>query len=156
MQLSCALNRFKLALNGSDARLNGATVRLDLCFARSAEKTKTAALTFKMGPAAHQSAFLVRKMRKFDLQPPFPRSCPASKNLEDQSGSIEHFDRPGCFKIALLNRRERMVDNNKLDVRSPDDPLKLLDFAGSKKRCRTNIGDRNQTFVAHIEGNGLS
>ena len=32
--------------------------------------------------------------------------------LEDETGAVEHLDLPGGLEIALLHRRERMVDNN--------------------------------------------
>ena len=73
MQLARALDLFQFGLDLRDAFADQAAVGLELGFARTAEKAEAAALTFEMGPAAHQPAVLIGQMGKLDLQRAFAR-----------------------------------------------------------------------------------
>ena len=57
----------EIAADFRHAVADHAPICLDLRFAGAAEEAKTAALAFKVGPAAHQSPRLIIEMRKFDL-----------------------------------------------------------------------------------------
>ena len=51
-------------------------------------------------------------MGKLNLQAPFPGCGTAPKNLQDQIGAIDNFCLPGALQIALLARRQIMVNDD--------------------------------------------
>jgi hypothetical protein len=91
-------------------------------------RADAAALALQMGPAAHQPALLVDQMRQLDLQAAFPRLRALSENLEDESGPVDDLDLPSALEIALLDRRQRVIDNDELRVLGLDDAAQLLNF----------------------------
>ena len=119
----------ELALDLLDARLDLPAVGLDLRLAGAAEEAEAAALALKVRPRAHQPALLVIQMRKLDLQPALLRLRALAENFEDQPGAVEHLRRPGLFEIALLDRAERMIDDDELGVVHARERGDLLDLA---------------------------
>jgi hypothetical protein len=55
-------------------------------------------------------------MRQFDLEPPFGRCGALAEDFEDQPGAIDDLRPEGGFEVALLDRTERGVDDDKLDA----------------------------------------
>ena len=55
-------------------------------------------------------------MGELDLEAPFPRLRPLAEDLEDQSGAVDDLGLPGALEIALLDRRQRVVDDDEADA----------------------------------------
>ena len=100
---ACAMQAARLDDHGQfladrrDALIDQTAVGFDLRFARAAEETVAAALAFKMGPGAHQPAFLVGEMRKLHLQTAFSRQRTLAENFENETRAIEDLAAPCLF-----------------------------------------------------------
>src|SRR5690606_33902123 len=121
--------RFELALDLGDAFLNKPSVRLDLRFAGTAEKTEAAALTLQMGPAPHQAAFLIVEVSKLDLQRAFARMRAFTENFENKPRPVEDLEVPRLFEVALLHGAEMPIDNDESGFEFFEKPLQLLNLA---------------------------
>jgi hypothetical protein len=124
-----ALDLLELGLDARNALLDHAPVRLDLSFARAAEKSKAAPLALEMRPGTYQPALLVGEMRQLHLEGAFTRARAPPENLQDQAGAIDHLCTPGFFEIALLHRREGAVHHDDSGLVSFDQTGDLLNLA---------------------------
>ena len=155
MKAARALDHAKLALDGVDALGDGAPVGLDLRFARAAQEAEAAALPLQMGPGAHQPAFLIGQPRKFHLQPPGLALRALAKDFENEPGSVENLGVPGFLQIALLDGRQRVVDDDNLRLLRTDDGADFLDLARSEQRCGAQLRQRHRTGEADFEADSL-
>ncbi len=115
MECTRANNGFKLTFDAQNLVLQHAPIGFDLRFTRTTQEPAATALTLKVGPASDKTAFLIIQMRKFDLQRTFLGACSLTKNFENETRTIDDLDVPLFLQIALLNRRQRMIDDNKPD-----------------------------------------
>ena len=122
MELAGALDLVELGLDLGQPFLDQPPVGFELRLAGAAEKAEAAALALKMGPRAHQPAFLVGQMRMLDLQRAFARARAASEDFENEPGAVEHLGVPGLFQVALLHRRERAVHHHDAGFERLDEP----------------------------------
>ena len=125
---------FEIALDGVDAVLQHALIKLDLGFARAAEKAAAAALALQMGPGAHQAALLVREMRELDLQHAFFRACAGAEDFKDQSRAIDDLGVPDLLQVALLDRGNDMIDDDEADFLFGDLSAQFFDLTRSEQR----------------------
>jgi hypothetical protein len=84
--------------------------------AGAAHDAKTAALALQVGPCAHQARTLIGQARELDLQAPLSCAGAAGEDLQYQARAVDHLGLPGLFQIALLHRRQGVVDDHDLDV----------------------------------------
>ena len=155
VQVAGAPDRFQLALQLDDLFLQHAPVGFDLGFAGAAEEAGAAALAFKVGPAAHQPPLLVVQMREFDLQRAFLGPGASTENFEDQPGAVEDLGVQRLFEVALLHRRQRMVDDRRAPHGFLDDFGDLLDLAATQQRRRARIVDGHDRGMNEVELDGL-
>ncbi len=158
VKLAGADDLLKLALELDDTLLQHAAVGFDLGFAGAAHEARTTALTFKVGPGADQTALLVIEMREIDLQRAFLGGGAAAKDFEDEAGTVDDLGAPFLFEIALLNRRQRMVDDDEAGILLVEKRLDLLDLAGAHQRRRARLVDRHDQAFGNrqIDGAGKS
>ncbi|ENN87050.1 hypothetical protein RHSP_12361 [Rhizobium freirei PRF 81] len=154
MQLTSSDNLLQLALQPDDPLLQHAPVGFDLRFTGAAHEACTAALAFKVGPAANQAALLIVQMRKLDLQRTFLGGGAAAEDFKDEAGAVDDLGVPRLLEIALLHRRQRMIDDDEAGIELVEQCEDFLDFAGSKQRCRARIVDRHDRTVDDIEIDG--
>ncbi len=125
MQVARAAHHLQLALQLDDLVLQDAPVGLDLRFAGAAQKAAAAALALQMGPASDETPALIFEMRQLDLKRAFLGAGAPAENFQDQAGAIEHLGFEFGLEIALLHRRQRMVDDDQLDLLDCDDDRRV-------------------------------
>src|SRR5690606_35572438 len=125
MQVTRAPDSLQLALDAHDPILQQSPVSLDLRFTRTTHEATATALALKVGPAAHEASALIFEMREIDLQPAFLGARPAAEDFKDEPGAIQNLGLELALKIALLNRRKLMVDDDELRPVLLDDLGKL-------------------------------
>jgi hypothetical protein len=81
-------------------------------------------------------------MRKLDLEPPFRGRRALAEDLEDQPGAVDHLGPDFFFKVLLLHRRERGVDDQQPRLLLLRKRRHLLDLALAEQGRRP---DRAQT-----------
>ena len=93
-------------------------------------------------------------MGELDLQAPFPRPRPLAEDLEDEPGAVEHLCAPRGFKVALLYRRQRMVDDDEFRILGADQTLELGDLAGAEQGRRPRARQRHKAARPDVEIDG--
>ena len=151
MQAAGAADRIELLAQPGHPVTDQAPVSLDLGFARPAEKTKAAALTFKVGPAANQPPGLIVQMRELNLQASFCGRRAFAEYLKDQPGPVDHFALELFLKIALLDRGERAIDNHQLGIILIAGNVDVLDLAFAKQRSGPRLADRDRDGIDHVQ-----
>src|SRR3546814_5624352 len=89
-------------------------------------------------------------MRKLDLKRAFLRGGALAKNLQDQTGPVDHLGAERLFEIALLDWRDGAVDDHELGVLPGDVRGKSFDLPRTEQRGRTRGSNAN-----HFAPNGL-
>ena len=125
-------------------------IGLDLGFTRTAEEAEATALAFKVGPAAHEAALLVIEMCELDLQPAFGSRRTLAEYLEDQSGPVDDLAGELFFQIALLDRAQRAVHDDKLGLVLLAGDADIVDLPRPEQQVRAHFAHRQHEAV----GNG--
>ena len=154
MQVACAPHRLQLALQLDDLVLQDTAVGLDLRLAGAAEETGATALALQVGPAPHQPALLVVQMRKLDLQRAFLGARPLPEYLEDQPGPVENLGVELLLQVALLDRRQGMIDDGELGMALLHDLRQFSHLAGTQQRRRSRIVHLDDRDMDGVERNG--
>ena len=149
-----AAHAFEVALDAHDALADQAAVDLDLRFAGAAEEAEAAALAFQVGPRPHQAAALVVERGQLDLQAAFMRAGARAEDLQDQPGAVDDLGLQRLLEIALLHRRQPVVDDDQPDPLLLDIGLHALDHALADQRGGRDAAQRHGLGQAHIEVDG--
>src|SRR3546814_9069228 len=78
-------------------------------------------------------------MRELDLQAALGGRCASAEDFEDQAGTVDHFRAECGFEIALLNRAERRVDDDKLDALRRYVRRDRVDLADAEQGCGARL-----------------
>ena len=97
-----------------------AAVSFQLGFAGTAQ-ADTALLPFQVGPAADQAGCQVLQLGQLDLQLALVALGALGEDVENQAGAVQHAHVQAFFQIALLGRRQGVIE---------DDDFNLLGQAG--------------------------
>ena len=132
--MQCAgFNHFiKLTAQAHQLVINGTTVRFNLRLTWSTNKAQATTLTFKVGPSTHKTCTLIGECRHFDLQHALTGGRTFAKYFKDQTGAVQDLHAPLFFKVALLNRRNFTIDQNKVDFCLFKHVMKLFDLTRAK------------------------
>src|SRR5215468_5965913 len=137
-----------------DALADDAPVGFDLCLARAAQKAEAAALPLEVRPGADETALLIDEVGQLHLEAPFPRARPRPEDFENESGAVEHLGAPRRLEVALLHRREWMIDDHELRALGADQPLELRDFARAEQRRRPQARQGHETARTDVKRDG--
>src|SRR3569623_125660 len=108
-----ALHYFQSYVELIDTMLNQAPVGLELRFARAAQ-ADAALLPSLMGPAAHKARGQVAELCEFHLQLSFEGCGALGLNVEDETGAVLCATFHQLFDIALLSRRQGVIEDHHL------------------------------------------
>lgn len=129
----------KLRTQGLDAITKQTTVGFELGFAGTAQ-ADTALLTFQVSPAADKAGRQMLQLGKLNLNLAFMALGALGENIEDQAGAIKHprFQHP--FEIALLRRRQGVIEDDDVELQIGDGIRNLLRLAGTDKQRGVRTG----------------
>src|SRR3546814_16627402 len=90
-----------------------------------------------LGPTPHQPPGLIIEMRQLDLEPPFGGRRALAEAFEDQPGAVDHLGLERGFEVALLDRRQRGIEDDANGfLHSPGRSKRLHLAAAEKARDR--------------------
>ena len=78
----------------------------------------------------------MRQLGQFDLHLAFVTLRALGEDVEDQRGPVDDVDLQAPFEIALLRRRERVVEDDQVGSVGRDPRRDLVDFAGTDEGRR--------------------
>jgi hypothetical protein len=58
---------------------------------------------------------------------------PLGEDVEDQARAVDHVAAERFFQVALLHRRQRVIENRERRLLLLEDPPDLLDLAGTRE-----------------------
>ena len=151
VQAAGAADLLQLALQLDDAVGDQAAVELDLGLAGAAGRAGAAALALQVGPGADQAGFLIVEPRQFDLQPALLRPRAAAEDLENEPGAVDDLAVPFLFQIALLDRRQVVVDDGGFGFGGADQGSQFLDLAGAEQGRGRGLAQAHDLLGADVE-----
>ena len=92
-------------------------------------------------------------MCQLNLQTTLTGLRAAAENFQNQTGTVDNFDLPLPFQIALLYRCQRMIDNHQLDFFTLDAFGNILNLTRAKQSSRTRLGGLHQKTVDNFQIN---
>src|SRR3546814_5992984 len=123
----------------------------DVC---SSDLAEAAPLALKVGPGAHQPARLIVQMGKLHLKRAFARGRPLPEYLEDQPGPVDHLCAKRLFKVALLDRADIAVHDDKLRLMPRDGRRKNFHLSGAEQGGRARAANAPDFGPDDVEGDG--
>ena len=141
VDLAPAFDGVELPADSLDALADEAPIGLELGLAR-ATKSDAAALPFEVGPAAHEAGRQVPKLRELHLEPAFERRRALGEYVEDEADPVDHSALEQRLEVALLGRREAVVEDGELDRARLDPTAKLLGLSGTDEIARIGAAGR--------------
>ena len=133
---SLLLQFMQFFLQYRDAPGDIAPVELDLLLAGAAGLAQAAALALQVGPAAHQARRQVLQLRQLHLQLAFAGLGALREDAQDQLGAVEHLAAEFLLQVALLARRQRVVEDHRRGVDGVGLAADLLDLAAAGEQFR--------------------
>jgi len=118
-----------------DALAEEPPVGLELCLAGTAQ-ADTAFLAFQVGPAADEARGKVLELCELDLYLAFVAARALGEDVEDQAGTIHDAAIETLLEIALLYRRQLVIEDRDRRVRRGNGVRNFFDFAFSCKKRR--------------------
>jgi hypothetical protein len=156
MQPACAADLLQFAPQSRHTITDHPAIRLNLGFPRPTQKAKAAALPFKVCPTAHQAASLIIKMGQFNLKPPLSRAGAFAKYFKDQAGAINNLALQTFFKVALLYRGERAIDDNQICFTQDAGCFDIGNLTFAKQRSGTRLSDWYGKTISDNQANRQS
>jgi hypothetical protein len=99
-----------------DAIGEQATIGFELRFAR-ASQTDAALSALKVAPTSDQPRREMTQLRELDLKLTFEAARALREDIQDQARSIENTALQERFQVALLTRRQRVIENDEIGLR---------------------------------------
>jgi len=105
-------------------------------------------------PAAHETRGHVFELRQFDLQFAFVRACALREDVEDQSGAINDPTLRELLEVALLDRRQRVIDQDQVGVGRLFLRLEFLGLAAADEEFGIRALDARAQGADHAGAGG--
>ena len=94
------------------------------------------------------------QLRQFDLQLAFVRMRTLGEDIEDQASAVDHAPLQRAFKVALLHRRERMVDQYQVGTDRIGRCLHFRKLAAADQGGRVGAVDARGRQMQHLRAGG--
>ena len=94
-------------------------------------------------------------LRQLDLEHALPARRMLGEDVQDQSGPVDHIDVKPLIQIALLGRRQLVVEDDDIDVHRRDVGRDLRDLASAEKQRRVRRVPAHQDLVDGFRAGGL-
>ena len=120
-QLAACADPFQAPLDDPDALRHETPVGLQLFLAGPAQ-ADTTLLPLEMRPAPDQPRRQMLELRELHLQLAFESAGPLGEDVQNERDAIEHAAFELGLQVALLGRRERVIEDHDFGV-VVDDPL---------------------------------
>ena len=152
LRLVLLLDLLQARLHRLDALADHAPVELDLRLARAAAQADAAGLALEVRPAPHQARGLVLQPRQLDLQLALMALSARGEDVEDQRGAVGHRHAEVLFEVALLRRRQGLVEDDTAGLMGLHRGLDLVGLARADEQRRIGRlalgGDAHDGIVA--------
>ncbi len=135
------LDLFQPLLQLFDALLQQAAVGFQLGFAGAAQADGATALTLQMRPATHQPRGHVAQLRQFHLQLAFVAARTLREDVQDQPGAVDHTPLQIPLQVALLARRQGVIDQHQIGAGGLGCGLDLFQLAATDQGRRAGLID---------------
>src|SRR5690606_24667640 len=96
-----------------------------------------------------KATLLIIEVRELDLQAAFRGGRALAENFEDQAGAIDYLALELFLEVALLDRRQRAVDDDQFGRVLLAGSRYALDLAMPEQRRRANLADRDHQRLGH-------
>ena len=133
--LTLLLQLFETTTQYAHSLAEQTTVRLELGFTGAA-KTDTAFLTLEVSPPANETARQMTQLREFHLELALMAARALREDVEDQRIAIEDTQSCEFFEVALLTRRERVIDEDHFSAGVDGGLSDLLRFSATDEVTR--------------------
>ena len=107
-----------------------------------------------MGPGAHKTRALIGQPRQFDLKLALARAGSAGEDFKDQAGPVDDLTIDSLFQIALLHRRQGVINDNDIHFQTLGQGLDLLDLALAEQHRGHKRPQRRKLGADHVQIKG--
>ena len=134
-----------------DPFLDFSAIRLELGFARTAEKAEAAALPFEVGPGPDQTRALIFQTCEFDLHAPLAGARAPPKDFQNYAGTVDDLSFPAALQIALLDWGQSGVHKDDAGIFAGHDGADFLDLAFAEKEAWTHCPQGLAARLKHFK-----
>jgi hypothetical protein len=113
VQVAVAADLADFPLDFGDAFADAPPVDFELGFARAA-RADAATQPGEDEALAAEAGKVVFELGQFDLEFAFVGAGPLGEDVEDERGPVEHLGAEGLFEVALLGRRQFVVEDHEV------------------------------------------
>ena len=139
MRIALSGKFFELLAQHFDASANHASVKLNLLLAGTTRFTKTTALPLQVSPTANQPRGKMLKTSKLHLQSPLFALGTATKDFENQFGTIKNRKFGDVSNVALLRSRQCCIENDAVGTGAFGKHFDFFDLAAAQIGCRIGL-----------------
>ena len=94
------------------------------------------------------------ELRELDLQLAFESARALREDVEDQAAAIQHAAGELFLEVALLARRQRVIDDHEVGAELGDALADFLDLAGAEEEARLGHLARDRHDLEHLRARG--
>jgi hypothetical protein len=136
-----ALDLDQLGTQTTHALAEHPAVEFDLLLARAPAHTNPPALPLQVTPAAHDAGLKMLEPRELDLQLALVAARTTGEDVEDEFGAVHDRHFPVPVQVALLDRRDFVIEEHETDLIIGQHLPDLIGLAGTDAHAR--IGARS-------------
>src|SRR5690606_32368400 len=110
----------------------------------------------KVGPGADEPPLLVIEMGEFDLQHTLTGGSTFTEDFKDQRRAVQHLGAGLTFEVTLLDRRQRSINEQKLDMLFLHLFSECFHMAGAEESRRPDFAHAEDLREYDVQPDGSS